>query len=69
MTREQFNVLAENAGRYADRIFEYYCKDGEKTMGFFMGIGVSEANRGRVILASCGYRVAIPFERVIFPKR
>lgn len=73
MTKEQFYFLAENSAKYAGVKFNYrqfipIMARYAFTFGFFEGVGVSEANKERVILAACGHRIAIPFQNVDLPK-
>lgn len=68
MTQNQYNELAENFYKYANKTCEYesYVPSTDKYLkanGILLGIGVG-ANQGCLIIGSCGYRHAIRFERV-----
>lgn len=73
MTQNQFNKLHEIFALYADKWTTYRTtrpfSNGKKVEGtaMFIGVGVG-VNEGRVILSSCGHRMAIPFTDVKLPK-
>ena len=73
MTTKQFEKLQERFALYANKETSYKVStpysNGKKVekKACLMGIGVN-ANQGRIILASCGFSYAIPFEDVKLPK-
>ena len=68
MRQERYQKIAENFAEYANRKVEYErfwpsINKYIKSTGFLVGIGVG-CNQGMFIIASCGTREAIEFERV-----
>ena len=71
MTKKQYQELAENFWRYGDSQVDYFflTQSGKKmeSFGFLRGIGVG-VNAESIIIASCGFRHAIHYSNVNFPK-
>lgn len=68
MTQNQYNEVAENFYKYANKECEYlsYVPSADKyikSTGYLQGVGVG-VNNGRLIIASCGYRHAVYFQLV-----
>ena len=71
MTKKQYQELSENFWRYGDIQVDYFLPtpSGKKieSFGFLRGIGVG-VNAESIIIASCGFRHAIHYSNVNFPK-
>ena len=71
MTKKQYQELSENFWRYGDVQVDYFLPtpSGKKmeSFGFLRGIGVG-VNAESIIIASCGFRHAIHYSNVNFPK-
>ena len=71
MTKKQYQELSENFWRYGDVQVDYFLPTPSgkkmKSFGFLRGIGVG-VNAESIIIASCGFRHAIHYSSVNFPK-
>ena len=71
MTKKQYQELSENFWRYGDIQVDYFLPTPSgkkmKSFGFLRGIGVG-VNAESIIIASCGFRHAIHYSNVNFPK-
>lgn len=71
MTTKQYQELSENFLLYGDARVDYFIPTPSgkkmKSFGFLRGIGVG-VNAESIIIASCGFRHAIHYSNVNFPK-
>lgn len=71
MTKKQYQELSENFWMYGDVRVDYFIPttSGKNmaSFGFLRGIGVG-VNAESIIIASCGFRHAIHYSNVNFPK-
>lgn len=73
MTRNQYYKLAEDFARYANKEVEFTffsastTSKGEQLRGILKGIGMG-ANDENIIIAHMGYRYAVHYDYVKFPR-